>query len=396
MNVHAPEVIRREDMRAALKRQCSNLGHAVEFLAALAGTRRPRIGYVGGWLGHANLGDEALLGATKMLFPRASVVAYDPHWNCRSVMGLAKTLRSFRYALLGGGTRIFRSSFALECARKGFSLSKRRFVFGTGVANPSFWGGQSDWVDQRREWVDALRDCFYVGVRGPISAQLLIENGLKDVEVIGDPVLAFARDASSASAWMPDSLGLNVGRCARMWGEQSSMNEEFAQLARLAKRAGWKVTWFVVWPEDLPVTREIAEASGTSEHIHEIYDDPQAYMKLVEPMSVFVGVKLHAVVLATCAYVPALMVEYRPKCRDYMLSIGQEQNTVRANCFKAEDAWETVKLWNCRREPSSLALRKTIEPMRNKQRQRAQSLWSAFETSAGGRIMDRTTAEASA
>ena len=41
-----------------------------------------------------------------------------------------------------------------------------------------------------------------------------------------------------------------------------------------------------------------------------------------------VGQRLHSVVLAAAVAVPAVAVDYRPKCRDFQLSIGRQDWTV--------------------------------------------------------------------
>jgi len=63
------------------------------------------------------------------------------------------------------------------------------FVFGSGVAHPSFW------KDSLRDWKPILQRCNYIGVRGPLSAELLTDVGINRVEVVGDPVLVFAPDS---------------------------------------------------------------------------------------------------------------------------------------------------------------------------------------------------------
>jgi len=42
----------------------------------------------------------------------------------------------------------------------------------------------------------------------------------------------------------------------------------------------------------------------------------------MDDVDVFVGEKLHSVILAMCAHTPGVMLEYRPKCRDFMMSMG--------------------------------------------------------------------------
>ena len=100
--------------------------------------------------------------------------------------------------------------------------------------------------------------------------------------------------------------------------------------------------WFVVWPQDLKITKRAVELSNTSSEIYEIYDNHLEFLRLVRNLNYFVGMKLHATILATCAFVPSLMLEYRPKCRDYMRSIDQEDATVRTDQFDAGSVWEKV------------------------------------------------------
>jgi polysaccharide pyruvyl transferase WcaK-like protein len=45
----------------------------------------------------------------------------------------------------------------------------------------------------------------------------------------------------------------------------------------------------------------------------------------------FVGIKLHAVALAMCTNVPSLMIEYRPKCREFATTLGVERFCVRSD-----------------------------------------------------------------
>jgi polysaccharide pyruvyl transferase WcaK-like protein len=134
------------------------------------------------------------------------------------------------------------------------------------------------------------------------------------------------------------------------------------------------VKWFVVWPGDLDITLYAAKTSGTSSEILPIYDDPQLYLHEVRSVSTFVGMKLHAVALATCAYVPSVMLEYRPKCRDYMTSIGCEDATIRTDSFCADRVWETVSSWDSRRCEASRALFDSISPIRKKQSAKAKEI----------------------
>ena len=156
-----------------------------------------------------------------------------------------------------------------------------------------------------------------------------------------------------------------------MWDRQDKLFDKIVKLASLAGKTGWKVKWFVVWTKDHDITQRAAKASGTDEHIHEICIDHIKYMDLVSDLTVFVGMKLHAVALATCAGVPSIMLEYRPKCRDYMKSIRQDNLCERIDLFEAEKLWEKISDIQNDREQYAAKMSEGILQLKNFQKQRA-------------------------
>jgi polysaccharide pyruvyl transferase WcaK-like protein len=281
-------------------------------------------------------------------------------------------------AVLAGGTLINR--WGLGAAQECVDVFSKFYVFGTGVADPAFWSRVPGWVDRSAEWARILRRCAYVGVRGPLSAERLANMGINNVEVIGDPVLVFASDTLKRDDFdIPSSIGLNVGwDRAAQWGEPEKIYAEYVTLASCAKKSGWTVRWFVVWPPDLTVTEELAKASDTQDEIYQTYSNPCDYIDLVKSLSVFVGTRLHSVVLATCAYVPSVMLEYRPKCRDYMMSIGHEDHVIRTDEFRGEAVWDFVKYLNSRHAVSSEVLYKSIKPLRDRQFKKAEDIMAGL------------------
>jgi polysaccharide pyruvyl transferase WcaK-like protein len=186
--------------------------------------------------------------------------------------------------------------------------------------------------------------------------------------------LAFAEDEIHTSI-APNSIGLNIGTSDnRIWGDEKELTLEFIKLASFAKKANWTVKWFVVWPKDLEITKTAARISNTSNDIYEIYDDYKKYIQLVKPLNTFVGMKLHATILATCAFVPSIMLEYRPKCRDYMKSIGQESSTIRTDEFRAENVWEIIRFWQPQRSELTKGLFTSIKSLQKKQQLKADEL----------------------
>jgi len=340
-------------------------------VSRVAKCRDPQLAYAGGWRGHQNLGDESLFEGMGKIFPSFKLV---PVRGERYETSVGKILPDFQAAVLAGGTLINKRG-SLPIAEAYSLRMKPFFVFGTGVASPDFWIGRwtdrGFWRSQMHRWEPILRRCIYVGVRGPVSAACLKDYGIGNVEIVGDPVVALA-GSDTRTEPAPRTVGLNLGVSGgQVWGIEERITDEYLGLAQAARKHGWEVHWFVVWPGDLEVVLRIAERSGTARHIHRTYTDPYQYLHLVGRISVFFGMKLHAVVLATCAFVPAIMLEYRPKCRDYMASLGEEHLVVRSDRFSGTAVWERLIGMAQRRESISEDLRTKVLALRDLQRERA-------------------------
>src|SRR5262249_11255971 len=89
--------------------------------------------------------------------------------------------------LFGGGTLINQSDGYLNQLKTVRRNTKKLVpVFGSGVASPEFWRGRLDWKDNIAEWSSALAELPKVGVRGPLSKEILVEAKLSNVIVCGD------------------------------------------------------------------------------------------------------------------------------------------------------------------------------------------------------------------
>lgn len=336
-------------------------------------TSAPRMAYVGGWLGFKNLGDEALYSAMDRIFQRESLIpihTYGLPWMPPVVSN------PFINAVLAGGTLINGSPGWHKVADQVFPQCTQSYVFGSGVQDPTLWQNNSSWHDTRAEWANTLKRCEYVGLRGPLSAQLISDAGFQDAEVIGDPVLIFANDhLDKPSQAVSGKVGLNIGQSSgNLWGTESQLVEKMAELATQLREAGFEVHWYVVWPNDMAITLEAAQKSNTTEFIHEHYVDHNLFIEDVRTLSVFVGVKLHAVVLAICGLVPSIMLEYRPKCRDFMLSIDQGDLSFRTDTFQGTEISEIVQEMNQNNSLWIDKLKTSLKPVLAKQLAKAKDL----------------------
>lgn len=288
-----------------------------------------------GWLGYQNLGDEILLEAARESFAPAEVVwirSFNQPLVERAVSGKRHEL-----AMLGGGTQIGETS-PIERFKSAISRSKAGLVFGAGVTR-SLDGPVPAWLEQ---WGEVLRPLAYVGTRGPESAATLNRVGV-NAQVLGDPVCWFSKPMEY---WRPEAnlVGMNIGHShGHMYGQESAIQQQFAQLARELVRQSSQVEFFCVWPKDLETTRHVAQAAGIEKPvIHEIYEGAERFQETVRRMSAFIGIKLHAVALAMCANVPSLMVEYQPKCREFATTLGVDEFCVRSDSIDVEQALALV------------------------------------------------------
>ena len=333
----------------------SKLG-AIRDVLDYLGEKHDTIHYTG-WIGYRNLGDEILLEAARESFAPVRVVWIRGFHNA----WIRKTLARQRHelAMLGGGTQIGERS-PIDRFKEALSRSKGGIVFGAGVT-PANEGPPPDWLKQ---WGDVLRPLEYVGTRGPESAETLRRVGV-NAQVLGDPVCWFSRELDY---WRPEPglIGINVGTShGHVYGDESEIQQQFVRIVRELIRTGHRIEFFCVWSEDLETTRRVAaEAGVTQPVIHEVYEGAAAFQDKVRRMQVFVGIKLHACALAMCANVPTLIVEYRPKCREYASTMGVEQFCVRSDGMDAEQMLELVSTLKARGPEISERLHRCAQVIR--------------------------------
>jgi hypothetical protein len=151
-------------------------------------------------------------------------------------------------------------------------------------------------------------------------------------EVLGDSACALV---APPGFWQPKPghLGLNVGHGGgSMWGQRGQFNATMGRFVAIATKQGWKISFFALMDDDIDIIKEVARIGGiTNPRIFREYRGHDRYMARVRTMSAFIGMKLHSVILAMCAHVPSIMLEYRPKGLDFMASVDLERFNVRTS-----------------------------------------------------------------
>lgn len=336
-----------------------------------------------GWTGYGNLGDEAMLEVCKSRLSKydwAPFEAWDAQPQPRAFVrralrspavifkSLADELRTGRrirgfvnarragmrsssgplVALLGGGTLInatdeFLGQYRIAHQKLGHPIP----VFSCGVKTPDFFAGKGEWQDRSREWAQAMSDLPLVGVRGPLSKDFLESAGATNVNVTGDPAVWLHEPLPSAVDDRPETpfrIGVNCGSARFIWGEMSHLIASQAEIVRRLIAAGHQVELFAISPDDMPACEEVARQAHVGvAPVPEPLTDYKKYRAKLHDFHVVIAVKLHAGVLAACANVPFVMLEYQPKCLDFCASIKYEEYNIRTDRADAVSVLELTE-----------------------------------------------------
>lgn len=320
---------------------------------------RPQIRYVG-WVGKENFGDEIMLNATAELMD----------WGDITTAGDPTDL-----LLLGGGTLINRKVY-LNWLQTKDSPRVERAVFGTGIANPSFWG-VTEPID---EWVAFLSTCAYVGVRGPASAEILADWGMKaPFEIVGDPALLVERPDDAAPT-SPDLVTISPARTnGELWGE--SDEAVFTALADLTRRLvadGKDVRFLSCFPSDDRPIFEIMRAAGHPDLPYlPAYANETGAVKLLAESGLVVSERLHGAVLAAATGTAFVSLEYRPKLRDFARSVDMEDYVLATN--ELGNLYDMVMHLDATQEAAVPAMDRAVAMYRTRLRAAAETIRQAVE-----------------
>jgi len=302
---------------------------------------KPMASYIG-WTGQGNLGDEVLLEAHRLLFGDFSVVPYRPENAFQSKSQSRFESPGFKMGFLGGGTLINQSPTWLrriqELKLRGLPL----FCMGAGVNSEQF--RHSFERTSISEWVSVLKTMEFVGVRGPYSQQALADSGF-DAPITGDPAIALAPFMAPRPA-SRKVVGINVGISKKtlLLPNSSSFLPTVVQLIKTLISEGKRVILLPVCAEDVASNKTVLSmVSDEACTMQVCFDSLENYNEALSQCGLFIGQKLHATVLATILRIPSIMIEYQPKCRDYMASISMEDYVVKTSEFTVNWVMETLQ-----------------------------------------------------
>ena len=347
-----------------------------DYAAALSAAV-PSLTYVG-YLGHGNIGDEALYYAFRdRLFQRALVLPFD---DLSALTALAR-LKATRGIVLGGGTLINVNPYLLALER--LTRGDRSFaVFGTGVADLEYWAQHPQFERGNvARWVNILAKATYIGVRGPRSQRWLHEQGITTAEMIGDPALSLGEAGAKRPSrdGGPPVLGINLGSHDPVSGGQESTLQAAAKLASYARDKGFEVRFIALHYIDMEVAARLREQPG-AEHLQmpSFHGDVAQTIAEINQCDYLVGQRLHATVLACTLGVATLSLSYQPKCMDFLESLNRADLAIDTANISGDLLIERFEWLQATHENLRGPIAEACESLRQLQRDRASQLLSAL------------------
>jgi polysaccharide pyruvyl transferase WcaK-like protein len=281
------------------------------------------IGYVG-FSQFGNVGDDLIYASHEQTL-RAQLIPL-PTENERLLYAMSGRKHDVRAILMGGGTIFGRSEWRRRVMNAMQKFDAPVIATGVGVEDPEF-AGRRNYHDfsELKKWADVFRDSPHLSVRGPRSQELLRRVGL-DSTVVSDTALLLTPDTLDVQRPEKPILGVSFAAA----GDEKDADylrgiEASAAAMKQLAQHGWAIAMFVFDRRDMPLTQTMATRIGGDVHIIPTSDDVTKLLPRIEACEVFVGQRLHSVVMASACGVPSIALEYQPKARDFQLSIDREE-----------------------------------------------------------------------
>ena len=310
-----------------------------------------KVGYAG-WIGHNNIGDEALLMANRDLFRDIDFIDFR-YWS------------GYDSVLLGGGTILPQFLVGGEPSLR--EDTPFTAAIGIGIRSPTFWNQQLATIDVRylagkagvsgllrNRYVEyllkpaeqifpdtittgyyfsdedyhAIRkfDFDYLGVRGPLSRELLSTYDIS-CEVVGDTALVL--QPSSAEIETEKKIAVCLQHDKLKWAKNEGYLHHVVDfLSELP--SDYRIVFLPFQKEDISMHIDLSNNLDNAEFKN--YCSPMDVQGVIDEIAsceFMLGEKLHANILSACSYTPFISLEYRPKCLDFAASVDMAEYNIR-------------------------------------------------------------------
>jgi polysaccharide pyruvyl transferase WcaK-like protein len=240
---------------------------------------------------------------------------------------------------VGGGTFVPNNPQHPELVKLSRELPTA--FFGTGIEDPLFWG-----TDHIKAWLEIFGNAQFIGVRGPLSQDLLESWGFprNRIEWIGDPALYFATEERRDHLHpFKGKLAVNLGiTYGQIYGfDEEKLEKTIVLILHELVRIGWSITLVCAWePDDVVVERIKAQIPVSAvEHWH---DDYAWALESIANFDVVLCEKLHVGVVAACRGVPFVALNYRSKVLDFCRSINWDKFCLSTENLDPEQVLENI------------------------------------------------------
>jgi polysaccharide pyruvyl transferase WcaK-like protein len=282
-----------------------------------------------GWVGYGNLGDELLFSAHEKLFAEHNLIPYHRMSLLNILIRLNR--KNVKGCFLGGGTLINLPGAWLKDTKRMLAMDVPVFALGTGVNFKLTEDNERPVVnDSIRSWIGPLEQFRYLGVRGPLSAEVLDARLEKSTEVVGDTALSLAPDMYAVPE-KDNMIGICVGygKDISPVFDADTYRAIFSTFIKEHISQGFEVTLLPVVRNDEAFNQELLEdVNDIRCSVINFRGEQEEYFSGVAACTLFIGQKLHSTVTATMLRVPSVMISYHAKCVDYMYSIGMEDQII--------------------------------------------------------------------
>jgi len=301
---------------------------------------------ISGYYGYGNTGDEAILAAltdeVRRRYPdvQVTVLSAAPEATARqygveaiprgSLHAIWRALRDADLLISGGGGLIQDATSRLSPF---YYLAILRLARLAGTPYMIFAQGLGPLRCRLARWATArcFRHAAAITVRDEPSAQLLSQLGVttSPVEVTADPALLLepcpphCTDELLREFGLSESTGL-IGIALRRWADSDVVKPAAALIRHLHQSQAGQVLLIPFQPdEDMNLAWRVASEAAVPVTILDQALEPRELLGVVSRLDLLVSMRLHGLVFAASAQVPAVALSYDPKVEAFATCADQ-------------------------------------------------------------------------